>query len=68
MVGGSTRVPLVKRTVSDFFGKAVFDKVNPDEVVALGAAIQADKVSAKQRPNKSGQTSVEAMKRCFCVW
>ena len=42
MVGGSTRVPLVKKAVSDFFGKPVFDKVNPDEVVALGAAIQAD--------------------------
>lgn len=42
MVGGSTRVPLVKRTVSGFFGKEVHDKVNPDEVVALGAAIQAD--------------------------
>jgi len=42
MVGGSTRVPLVKKMVSDFFGKAVNDNVNPDEVVALGAAIQAD--------------------------
>jgi molecular chaperone HscA len=42
MVGGSTRVPLVKEMVSQFFGKAVNDTVNPDEVVALGAAIQAD--------------------------
>ncbi len=42
MVGGSTRVPFVKKTVADFFGKNVNDKVNPDEVVALGAAIQAD--------------------------
>jgi molecular chaperone HscA len=42
MVGGSTRVPLVKESVSNFFGKAVNDSVNPDEVVALGAAIQAD--------------------------
>jgi len=42
MVGGSTRVPLVKESVSSFFGKAVNDSVNPDEVVALGAAIQAD--------------------------
>lgn len=42
MVGGSTRVPLVKETVGTYFGKPVHDEVNPDEVVALGAAIQAD--------------------------
>lgn len=42
MVGGSTRVPAVKNAVSNFFGKPVNDEVNPDEVVALGAAIQAD--------------------------
>jgi molecular chaperone HscA len=42
MVGGSTRTPLVKQMVSNFFGKQVNDTVNPDEVVALGAAIQAD--------------------------
>jgi molecular chaperone HscA len=42
MVGGSTRVPLVKHSVSEFFGRKVHDEVNPDEVVALGAAIQAD--------------------------
>jgi molecular chaperone HscA len=42
MVGGSTRVPAVKNAVSQFFGKPVNDSVNPDEVVALGAAVQAD--------------------------
>ncbi len=42
MVGGSTRVPAVKNAVSAFFGKPVNDTVNPDEVVALGAAVQAD--------------------------
>ena len=42
MVGGSTRVPLVKESVAEFFGKAVHDELNPDEVVALGAAVQAD--------------------------
>ena len=42
MVGGSTRVPLVKQMVSQYFDKPINDTINPDEVVALGAAIQAD--------------------------
>ncbi|MGN6566816.1 MAG: Fe-S protein assembly chaperone HscA [Flavipsychrobacter sp.] len=42
MVGGSTRVPLVKESIRSFFGKELFDQLNPDEVVALGAAVQAD--------------------------
>jgi Fe-S protein assembly chaperone HscA len=42
MVGGSTRTALVKKMVSEFFGRKLHDDVNPDEVVALGAAIQAD--------------------------
>ncbi|HEY5967188.1 MAG TPA: Fe-S protein assembly chaperone HscA [Chitinophagaceae bacterium] len=42
MVGGSTRVPLVKGSVSKFFERKVHDELNPDEVVALGAAVQAD--------------------------
>ncbi|MFM9946387.1 MAG: Fe-S protein assembly chaperone HscA [Saprospiraceae bacterium] len=49
MVGGSTRVPLVKSTVAGFFGKEVFDKLDPDEVVALGAAIQADILAGNQK-------------------
>jgi len=42
MVGGSTRVPLVKESVGKFFNRRVHDELNPDEVVALGAAVQAD--------------------------
>ena len=42
LVGGSTRVPLVRRKVAELFGKAAHTELNPDEVVALGAAIQAD--------------------------
>ncbi|RMG80344.1 MAG: Fe-S protein assembly chaperone HscA, partial [Bacteroidetes bacterium] len=49
MVGGSTRVPLVRESVAGFFGKEVYDKLNPDEVVALGAAIQADVLAGNQR-------------------
>jgi molecular chaperone HscA len=49
MVGGSTRVPLVKQTVGQFFNKPVHDDMNPDEVVALGAAIQADVLAGNNR-------------------
>jgi len=41
LVGGSTRVPLVRRRVQNLFGKTPHSQLNPDEVVALGAAVQA---------------------------
>jgi molecular chaperone HscA len=49
MVGGSTRVPLVKNSIGQFFNKKVNDSLNPDEVVALGAAVQADILSGNRR-------------------
>lgn len=49
LVGGSTRVPLVKNQVAAFFGRPVFDDLNPDEIVALGAAIQADVLAGNQQ-------------------
>jgi Fe-S protein assembly chaperone HscA len=42
LVGGSTRVPLVRRLVEELFGRAPHSDLNPDEVVAVGAAVQAD--------------------------
>jgi Fe-S protein assembly chaperone HscA len=42
LVGGSTRIPLVRRTVGEYFGRAPHCELNPDGVVALGAAVQAD--------------------------
>lgn len=49
LVGGSTRMPIVKEAVAAFFDKRPNDKLNPDEVVALGAAIQADILSGNQK-------------------
>ena len=49
MVGGATRIPAVKNAVGNFFGKEVYDKLNPDEVVAIGAAIQADVLAGNNK-------------------
>jgi len=49
MVGGSTRMPLVRRRVGEFFGRTPLTDLNPDEVVALGAAVQADTLSGRRK-------------------
>ncbi len=47
LVGGSTRIPMVQKQVKEFFGKEPHKGVNPDEVVALGAAVQAGVLSGE---------------------
>jgi molecular chaperone DnaK len=47
LVGGSTRVPVIQKAVEDFFGKTPSKGVNPDEVVAIGAAIQGGVLSGE---------------------
>ena len=42
LVGGTTRTPLIRRTVQEFFGRMPHTELNPDEIVALGAAVQAN--------------------------
>ncbi|MBL8612514.1 MAG: Hsp70 family protein, partial [Myxococcales bacterium] len=49
LVGGTSRIPVVKRRVEAFFGTKPLDRVNPDEVVAIGAAIQAAALSDTSR-------------------
>ena len=47
LVGGSTRMPLVRRRVEELFGRTPHSRLNPDEVVALGAAVHASELAAR---------------------
>ena len=49
LVGGSTRMPLVRQRVGGFFGRTPLTDIDPDEVVAVGAAVQADTLSGRRR-------------------
>lgn len=49
LVGGSTRIPYVRRRVAEFFNKTPHTDLNPDEVVAMGAALQADILTSGRR-------------------
>ncbi len=50
LVGGTTRVPSVQRAVAELFGRKASKRINPDEAVALGAALLADEIGASEAP------------------
>jgi molecular chaperone HscA len=51
LVGGATRMPQVRRAIAEYFGQPPLTNLNPDEVVALGAAIQANKLAGNRERN-----------------
>jgi molecular chaperone DnaK len=63
LVGGSTRVPLVRRRVEEFFGTQPLDRVNADEVVAIGAAIQAAALTESARRQSIPPAPLPASRR-----
>jgi molecular chaperone DnaK len=67
LVGGSTRAPLVRKRVEAFFGSPPMDRVNPDEVVAIGAAIQAAALTEGQKrrsiPAAPGRAKKEGIEK-----
>jgi molecular chaperone DnaK len=63
LVGGSTRIPLVRRRVEQFFGTAPLDRVNADEVVAIGAAIQAAALTEVARRRSIPPPPVPALRK-----
>ena len=71
MVGGSTRVPLVQETIASIFNKQPVQTVNPDEVVALGAALYAGIRGDQTKLNEAGKMSLSKMRvkdisnKCF---
>ncbi|MCE4556755.1 Fe-S protein assembly chaperone HscA [Roseateles cellulosilyticus] len=54
LVGGATRMPVVRRAVADLFGREPFTGIDPDQAVALGAAIQADQLAGNRAAGDSG--------------
>lgn len=59
LVGGSTRIPKVQQILSDFFGKQLTHRVNPDEAVAIGATILAAKLQDEARLAELGEDQVK---------
>ena len=60
LVGGSTRMPVVRAAVEAFFGRAPLTNLNPDEVVALGAAIQANQLAGHGRRRRAAAARRDA--------
>jgi molecular chaperone HscA len=64
LVGGATRVPAVRRAVAEFFGRAPCTDVDPDQAVALGAAIQADQLAGNRALGADGDGGLLLLDVC----
>ncbi|GAA0747243.1 Fe-S protein assembly chaperone HscA [Ideonella azotifigens] len=64
LVGGATRMPLVRQAVADFFGKPPLTNIDPDQAVALGAAIQADQLAGNHARGPGGETGLLLLDVC----
>jgi molecular chaperone DnaK len=62
LVGGSTRIPLVRQRLTEYFGKEPATRINPDEVVAHGAAIQASMLSGSLHQSKEAEDGADEAK------
>ena len=64
LVGGATRMPQVRRAVTEFFGREPYTDIDPDQAVALGAAIQADQLAGNRAHGPGGEAGLLLLDVC----
>ncbi|MCS6996300.1 MAG: Fe-S protein assembly chaperone HscA [Casimicrobiaceae bacterium] len=61
LVGGSTRLPLVRRRLAEVFARPLFTELDPDQVVALGAALQAEQLAGSLQASRTGHVLIDVV-------